>query len=106
MASLFSGMATILGGIFGDTVTITPNGQPPREIQGILREEPLEVLDQEGVSVSTVSIWLKAQRLDVADLRRGDLIVALSGIQYRYVSKLPSGSPAEDAFVTISLEKA
>lgn len=105
MTSIFNGMASVLGAVFGDTVTVTPNGQPSRDIQGILREEPLEVLDQEGVSVSTVSIWVKAQKTDVGDLRRGDLIVGANGSQYKYVSKLPGGSPADDAFVTISLEK-
>ncbi|PHS21743.1 MAG: hypothetical protein COA84_15120 [Robiginitomaculum sp.] len=104
MASIFNGMATVLGGIFGDTVTITPSGQPSRDIQGILRVEPLDVLDQGGVSVATYQVWVKVHKDDAADLRSGDLIVGADGAQYKYVSKLPTGNPADDAFVTISLE--
>ena len=103
MASVFSGMATALNGVFGDVVTVTPNGQASRDIQGILREDPDEVIDQSGVSVVSVSITLKAQKADVADLRRGDVIVGSDGVQYKYISKLPSGNPADDAFVVISL---
>lgn len=105
MVSVFDGMATALNGIFGETITVTPSAQPSRDIQGILRHEPLEVLDQNGVAVSTVEIWLKANKTDVSDLRRGDLISNENGDQYRYISKLASGSPADDAFVTISLEE-
>lgn len=103
MASVFSGMATALNGVFGDEITVTPKGQPSRVIQGILREDPDETLDQSGVSVASVSITLKAQKTDVADLRRGDVIVGSDGVQYRYISRQPSGNPADDAFVLISL---
>lgn len=103
MTSVFNGMATVLGSVFGGLITVTPAGQSSRDIQGILRNQPLEVFDQDGVSVSTVKSWVKFHKGDIADLREGDLIVTAAGERYVYGSRLPSGSPADDAFVIISL---
>lgn len=106
MTTLFNGMANILNGVFGDAVTVTPNAGVPREIQGILREGPVELLDEQGVVVATAEATLKAHATDVTDLRSGDLIVSAGGVQYKFLSHLPSGSPASDAFVVIQLEHA
>lgn len=105
MPSIFDGMASILNGVFGDTVIVTPNGGPAREIRGSVREKPFRILDTEGAEIETIEITLRAPQADVADLRRGDLIEAASGKQYRYLSRRPSGSPAGDAAAIIQLEE-
>lgn len=106
MTRIFDGMASILNGVFGGTVFVTPNGGSQREIRGAIREKPVRILDAEGVEIETIEITLRALQADVSDLRRGDLIEAESGKQYRYMSRHPSGSPASDASAIIQLEEA
>jgi len=105
MPSVFDGMTGVLDDVFGDPVLVTPKGGVAREERAVFREGPVLVLGRDGQEVTTVIPTLSGDRRQLSDLVRGSLVVPGNGKTYRCLSALPSGSPAEDARLTIELER-
>ena len=103
MTALFDGLAQMLSDTFGDTHTHRPAGGAERSIQGVFRSEPVEVVDDARGAVLMLSPSLKVTKSLADGISVGDRIVA-EGSEYTVLNKLPSGSPADDAFVFIELE--
>lgn len=103
--SIFDGMAGALNGVFGASVTVTPEGEAAVEIQGVFRENPVTVPDSDGREVLSVLPVLSVPR-DVAEmLATGTTVNPGNGRTYRVVNSLPSGSPAGDGFNNYELEE-
>lgn len=105
MTSYFDGLATTLNDVFGDVVRHTPQVGSARDIQGVFRAEPVEILDEERGAVLMLSPSLRVLKDIGADITSGDQITA-DGSDYIVLNSLPSGSPADDAFVMFELEDA
>lgn len=109
MPALFDGIPTILSGVFGDPIDVTPAGGGVREIQGIFRRVPATSGDDYGAGVATTIPQLRAARVDVQDLIPGSLIVPKYGPdvgrQFRVISVLPEKGPAADGFAVVDLEE-
>ena len=104
MASIFDGIGTLTTGLFGDVVSVTPDGGLAREIQAVFRETPAPVLTDEGGEIMTVVPTLIAVAGDVADLVPYGIVRPDNGKVYRVIDKVPSGSPADDATMILRLE--
>lgn len=98
-------MSGILDEVFGGPVLVTPKGGSEREARAVFREGPVLVLGRDGQEVTTVIPTLSGDRRQLEDLVRGSLVAPGNGKTYRCLSALPSGSPAEDARLTIELER-
>lgn len=100
---LFDGVTSMLDDVFGSEVTVTPEGGAARVERLVFREGPF-VVENDGVSFTTVLPTLSGDRRKIADLVDGGTVDPGNGKIYRCLSALPSGSPAEDARLTIELE--
>jgi hypothetical protein len=99
----FSGIAATLSAVFGGPVTITPAGNPARDIQAVFRNTPVDIEAENGVSIQASTPTLRAHIGDVADLFEGDPVDPKNGKIYKYVAQDPPESPAPDALVTVHL---
>ncbi|WP_226628419.1 hypothetical protein [Alloyangia pacifica] len=104
MTSVFAGMTGILDAVLGDSVTVQPKGGAERAEQAVFREGPVLVLGRDGQEVTTVLPTLSGDRLKLQDLMRGSTVKPGNGKTYRVLSSMPSGSPADDARLTLKLE--
>lgn len=104
MTSVFDGMAGIINGVLGDTVTVLPAVGSSFDLAGIFREEPIEVLEADGRGVLIMSPTLSVQKPLSASLAKGDVIQPSDGRQFKVVNRQSNGSPASDAFVIFELE--
>jgi hypothetical protein len=107
VAGIFDGLASVLSGTFGETVTLYPGGGGPVEVQGIYRTRPVEITDTDGQSVLVIGPTLQLHKPDAAGLSFGDLVeIGPEGSEprYRVVNKSPPQSPAADALILIELE--
>jgi hypothetical protein len=102
----FGGIAATLSAVFGGPVTITPAGNPARDIQAVFRNSPQEIEADNGVIIQTSSPTLRAHKSDVADLFDGDLVDPKNGKIYKFLAQDPPESPADDALVTVHLMEA
>lgn len=106
MPSVFDGVAGLIRGVLGGTVTIYPNGVAKVLTAAVFREEPLLASGGfEEAQVTVVQPFLRADRRDVVDLKVGDTVDPHNGKTYRVISDMPQGSPADDATVEFELEK-
>lgn len=109
MPALFDGIPTILSGVFGDPIDVTPAGGEIRQIQGIFRRVPATSGDDYGAGVATTIPQLRASQVDVQDLVPGSVIVPKYGVdagkQFRVVSMLPEKGAAADNFALVDLEE-
>lgn len=106
--SVFDGLAGALASIFGAPVTITPKAGAPVVAQGILRENPREVMDEAGQAHRVDTPTLQVCRPIPAALAKGATITAAShpGVTFRVLGVYPDRSPAADAFMVAELERA
>ena len=104
MTGIFDGVAGMLNVVFGAPVTITPERGPAVETRGLFREEPVVIGQGEGGDILDVQTVLKIQRPTADDIKTGAVVAPGNGKTYRVINRLPSGSPAADAFVTFQLE--
>ncbi|WP_118138753.1 hypothetical protein, partial [Oceanicella sp. SM1341] len=99
--ALFDGLTGLLDDVFGAQVTVTPPAGAARPVQAVFREGPVTVLGAEGQEVTTVLPTLSGARDKLAALVPGGTVRPGNGKTYRCISALPSGSPADDARMTI-----
>lgn len=104
MGSLFDGVAGILSGAFGATVTHFGKDGTMTEVQSIFRKTPVEVQTDSGESILVTSPWWRVSQ-DALPVRpaRGDQILAPDGKRYKIENVWPSGSAARDAFLLCGL---
>ncbi|MEP2782327.1 MAG: hypothetical protein ABJO67_03425 [Pseudoruegeria sp.] len=105
MVSPFDGMSRVLSGVFGASITVAPKDGAERVEEATFREGPVVVLGRDGQEVTTVLPTLKIRRTLGADLVPGGTVKPGNSKVYICVSKLPNGSPAEDAHMMIELER-
>jgi len=103
MASVFDGLAGVAAAVLGAKVLYQPKVGTSREVQSIFREQPTEVVDQDGHPVLIVVPTWRVQRTLVPELARGDRILP-GAKQYLVKNIWPTGSPAADASVICELE--
>lgn len=107
MTAIFDGMAGLLNDTFGGPVTHTPQGGAAVDIQGVFREDPVTIFDEDDrevlVEVPTLRVlWDVAETISAGDsLTPGNGVSYLIGARHR-----ASASPASDAFVLFELEDA
>lgn len=106
MTQVFDGVAGLLTGVFGATISVTPTVGDPFDIDAVFREVPVEMLDAEGGGaldmVCSVQVPKSSGRLSVGD------VVAPSiapGRSFRVINGHPNGSPAVDGFIVHELEE-
>ena len=105
MTGVFDGMAGVLNGVLGASVTIHPGGGAGQIIQAVLREKQVEVADEHGEAVLDTLPVLKAQTGDVTLLVPDDLVIGSDGVRWIVRYRVPSDSPAADRFETFVLRK-
>lgn len=96
-------MAGVLNATFGAPVVIYPGGGPGISIIGVIRDQDVEVADEEGQPVVATMTTLRAQKADVAALGADDQVDG-GGKSYRVRYRIPARSPADDRFETYVLE--
>lgn len=106
MTTVFDGMAGALNAVFGAPVTIFPGGGAGVAIQGVIRDQEIQVADREGESsVWVVETILRAQRDVVTAMVRGDVVETGAGDRYAVRYRMPVSSPAADRFERFVLDK-
>lgn len=106
MPSVFDGMTGVLNAVFGAPVLYLPAGGAAVGVQSVFREAPIEQLTEDGGSVWSVTpVWIVPNTEVVArGIARGDQIEPGNGKRYILLKPMTSGSPADDRFITFSLE--
>ena len=104
MTSVFDGLAGVLNGVFGAPVVFTPQGGSSQTLKSMFRETPITVSGPDGGDVLIVAPTWRVPRDILTDVRRGDTITVPDGRVFKVLNQLPSGSPAQDAFVLYELE--
>lgn len=108
MPALFDGISSILSGVFGDPIDVTPDGGVSRQIQGIFRRTPAVVGDDFGGGVATTIPQLRASHVDVLDLTHGSVVIPQSGpdagVSFRVLLVTPEKTAANDGFAVVELE--
>lgn len=105
MTRIFDGIADILNGVFGDTVTVTPSGGSPTDVQGIFRDADVPVINESGVETISDFPTLVLHRTDAVPLIPGGIVDPGNGHTYLCVADMDGGSPDPRGFVTIQLEE-
>lgn len=107
MASVFAGMAGVIGAVLGAPVTITRAGFAAVTLQAVFREMPVEQEGADGRVFASVSPVLKVQKTAIAALSKGDLVApSTTGVRtFKVLQVFASASPASDGFVTYLLEE-
>lgn len=105
MTGIFDGMAGVLNGVFGAPVTHYPAAGGSAVLQGVFREDPVEVLADERGTILIEAPTLRLLRDDALSVARGDTIDPGRGKTYRVLNRLTAGSPASDGFWTFELEE-
>lgn len=105
MTSMFDGMASILSGVLGATVTVTPQAGPDFTIEAILREDPVDLLAAEGQEMPGVVPTLMVNKPLDAGVEVGAQVTGSDGRRWRLINSVTSGSPASDAFEVFELER-
>lgn len=105
MSRIFDGIAGILTGVFGDTVTATPVGGSAGDIQGIFRDSDVPVLNDAGAETISPFPTIVMHRDDAAALIPGGLVEPGNGSTYKCLAKMDGGSPDPRGLVTVQLEK-
>lgn len=103
MAGLLDGTASLLGDMFGETVTHSPQSGDPVELTGIFRRKPMEIFEEDGSSSLIVRPTLRVNEPIASSISNGDMVTPENGVTYRVKNRHPSGSPAADAFVIFEL---
>ena len=96
-------MAGALNATFGAPVVIYPGGGSAIDITGVIRDQDIEVADEEGQPVVATMTVLRAQKPDVVDLVVDDQVDG-NGNSYRVKYRVPARSPASDRFEMLVLE--
>lgn len=102
--SLFDGMAGLLNDVFGSPVTLFPTVGGLATIQAVFREEPINVLGEDGREVLVVAPTLRVPADVAGRLARGDRVEPEAGRRFRILNRIHTGSPAVDRFVIFQLE--
>jgi len=102
--SVFDGMSSLLTGIFGAPVSITPAGGATVVVPAVFRDEPVEVDAADGRGLMIPLPTLQVPRDSVPGLAAGDA-VSVSGRQFRILTVARSASPASDGFLVCELEE-
>lgn len=106
MTGLFGGVTGLLTGVFGAPVTYTPKNGSPRQVNAIFRAAPLDLVDEAGVPVRSITPILRVRRSDLPGIARGDRVTVPDGRIFMVQAVWPSGSPADDAFHVCDLIEA
>ena len=86
--SVFDGLPDVFTGVFGQTVTITPNGGSSRDITADFRRRSDEdPLDYGMVNSET---YISAAAADVSDITEGDA-VTVGSETFRTQAPMPDG---------------
>lgn len=105
MTSIFDGMASALNDVFGAPVTYWTSYGEELSVQGIFREEPVEVGGADGVDALIMQPTLKVPVTLADHLKRGIQIEGPDGRLFRIVNRhRPQVSPASDRFAVFELE--
>lgn len=106
MATPFDGMATLLAGVFGGSVTITPARGAPVTTTGVVREEIMKAEDASGRVHWAEMPVLKVPAVPGCTLAKGSLVTSAQhpGKTWRVLAPVPSRSPADDKFLTCTME--
>ena len=103
--SVFDGMAGVINRAIGAPVThVAQATGVSTDLQGILREAPYDLTDQDGREVRVLVSTLRLTAQDAAAIFRGDTIRTADARVFRVSNRQPGGSPASDAFVIFELE--
>jgi len=105
MTSVFDGLAGVLNGVFGASVTWTPEGGSATAIIGVFREAPVRVANEDGGEYLLEMPTIQIQRPTADAVQTGDGIDPGNSKTYRVEARHASGSPAPDAFVIFELEQ-
>ena len=102
--SIFNGMAGVLNSVFGAPVMIMPVRGGQYSIQGVFRQEPVEVTQDDGRSVLIARPTLRVP-VPVADAIARDDRINVEGVNYTVLNRMRSSSPASDRFVMFELQE-
>lgn len=106
MTSIFDGMAGALNDVFGAPVVYRgPGGAAEVTIRSVFRREPVEELGEGGTFVVVHRPTWDVPKAHATGIGRGGEIVPGDGRWYRVLRRVPSVSPAADAFVRFDLEE-
>lgn len=105
MTSFFDGMAGLLNSVFGGSVSHTPPDGAPSILDGVFRQEPIEVPGEDGRDVLIMAPTLKVPADHVQGIVRGSRIDPGNGKTYEVLNSQPLGSPASDGFVLFELQE-
>lgn len=104
MASIFDGMAGLLSDVFGSPIIHTSADGSERTITGIFRGHPVDLSEEDGHTVLEIAPTLRVTSQAAVGILVGDRILPTGAAVHRVLNRIPSGSPASDAFVIFELE--
>jgi len=105
MPSIFDGVAHTLNALFGDQVRYTAADRPPRLVQSMFREAPIDAVDDDGREVIIFAPTWQLRSGLVPELARGDRIEPGNGRVYAITNIRPSASPDAEPFIVCELER-
>ena len=104
---LFDGLASALNTVFGAPVTINFAAGGTSTLQGVFRENPVDVTMADGRPQVVEVPTLRLRKDQAPILVEGDRIwpSVAAGRAFLVLRKASSGSPATDALITYELEE-
>lgn len=105
MSRIFDGIADTINSVFGDTVSVTPEGGAAKDIRAIFRVGEVPVMTESGTETIAPFPTLTVHRTDLAGLIPNGTVAPGNGETYRCVAKMDGGSPDPRGLVAIQLEK-
>lgn len=107
MTALFDGLSGLLNDVFGGPVTVILSSGAPRQLRGMFREYPADDSAGDGRPVVTSIPTLRLERHDAVGVDRGSAVYVPGRSEtFRVLRRVPTASPAADAFVVFELEQA
>jgi len=104
--SIFDGLTGALNAVFGAPVTITPPSGPPVTVTGQFRENPREVMGDDGRVMIIDTPTLQVRRPTPIALVKGAIVAPSirSGETFRVLGVYRDRSPAADAYAVVAME--
>lgn len=107
MTALFDGLSGLLNDVFGGPVTVILSSGAPRQLRGMFREYSVDDGAADGRPVATTVPTLRLLRPDAVGVDRGSAVYVPGRSEtYLVLRRVPTASPAADAFVFFELEQA
>lgn len=101
---VFDGLAGVLNSVFGAPVLLLPARGGEQTLQAVFRQDPVEVLQDDGRSVLIAAPTLRVPEPGANAIARGDQ-VRVGGVTYFVLNRMASASPASDRFVMFELQE-